>query len=79
MDQTRGPRKSGRRAVLDDARRQVEQALLVADLAKELAEAATAVLSAAELEQIDPERPDLAALRAALARYRSVSQARSSE
>ena len=70
MDTSRGPRKSGRREVLNDARRTVERALFVADAADELAEAAQMVLSEAEVEQINPERPDLAALRAALDRYR---------
>jgi hypothetical protein len=69
MDQARGPRKSGRRAVLDGARRKVERALFVAGAADELAGAAQLVLSEAEVEQVDLERPDMAALRAALDRY----------
>jgi len=56
--------------VLNDARRKVERALMITDAADELAAAAQEVLT---------EHPDLAALRAALARYRSVSAARSSE
>jgi len=64
--------------VLNDARRTVERALFVADAADELAEAAQMVLSEAEVAQINPERPDLAALRAALDRYRSISSPRSS-
>jgi len=70
MDASRGPVKSGRRAVLNDARRTVERALFVASAADELAEAAQTVLSEAEAEQVDPERPDIASLSAALARYR---------
>ncbi len=70
MEPSRGPRKPGRRAVLDDARRKVERALFVANAADELAEAAQMVLSAAEVEQLDPGRPDIAALSAGLARYR---------
>jgi hypothetical protein len=62
MDRSRGPRQSGRRAVLDDARRKVERALFVAAAADELARAAEDVLE---------EHPDHGALRAALTRYRN--------
>jgi len=75
MDMSGGPRKSGRREVLNDARRTVERALFVADAADELAEAARMVLSEAEVEEVNPERPDLAALSAALARYRKARDA----
>jgi len=75
MGEAGGPRKSGRRAVLDDARRKVERALFVAGAADELAEAAQLVLSEAEVEQVAPERPDMAALRAALDRYRKARDA----
>jgi hypothetical protein len=70
MDESRESRKSGRRAVLDNARRKVERALMIQDAADELAQAAQDALA---------EHPDHFALRAALARYRSVSEARSSE
>jgi ABC-type sugar transport system substrate-binding protein len=70
MDESRESRKSGRRAVLDNARRKVERALMIQDAADELSQAAQDVLA---------EHPDHDALRAALARYRSVSEARSSE
>jgi len=70
MNEPRGSRTSGRRAVLDNARRKVERALMITDAADELAQAAQDVLA---------EHPDHDGLRAALARYRSVSEAGSSE
>jgi hypothetical protein len=60
----------GRRAVLDDARRKVERALAVGDAAEEVAKAAEAVLAANPADA-----PELAALRAALARYRAIIRA----
>jgi len=70
MDPSREPRKSGRREFLNDARRTVERALFLANATDELAEAAQMVLSEAEVEQVNPQRPDLAALGAALDKYR---------
>jgi len=57
----------GRRAVLDDARRKVERALAVEDAAEDLAKAAETVVAAGPAHS-----PELAALRAALARYRAM-------
>jgi hypothetical protein len=62
-------RRRQRRALFNDARRKVERALGTADEAEELAKAAQAVLKAAEAGQIDLAGGELAALRAALARY----------
>ena len=63
----------GRRAVVDEMRRKVERALLVAEAAEELALAAEAALLAAESERVDADASHVSALRAALARYRQVS------
>jgi hypothetical protein len=63
--------KRGRRVVLDEARRKVERALAVAEPAEELAQAAQAVLMAAQAEQIDFDSMSLSVLRAALAKYRA--------
>ncbi|TMC13478.1 MAG: hypothetical protein E6J29_06640 [Chloroflexi bacterium] len=65
-------RRRQRRGVLDDARRTVERALLVTEAAEELANAAQAVLLAAEAGRADLDSPDLGALRSALARYRKL-------
>jgi hypothetical protein len=62
--------RSRRRVVLDDARRKIERALLVAAAAEELATAAEAVLTSAKAEQVNENAMGLGALRAALARYR---------
>jgi len=66
MDETRAPSKSGRRAVLDAARRKVERALMITDAADDLAQAAQEVLA---------EHPDHEALRAAVDRYRKARNA----
>jgi hypothetical protein len=70
------PKQRMRRAVVNDMRRKIEQALGTADAAAELERAAEAVLMAAEAEQVDPDSLRLSALRTALARYR---QARAAE
>ncbi len=64
-----------RRAVLDKARRKVERALAVEDAAEELAQSAEAVLDAADAEQIVLDTLAIAALGAALARYRKLRDA----
>lgn len=53
--------------MLDDARRKVERALAVEDAAEDLAKAAETVVAAGPAHS-----PELAALRAALARYRAM-------
>jgi hypothetical protein len=63
----------GRREVLNEARRQVERALASAPAAEELAQAAQALLDAAEAGQIELDAKPLADLRAALAKYRKLA------
>jgi hypothetical protein len=66
-------RRRARRAVLDGARRKVERALVVTDAADALADAATAVLQAAA-DSPARDRRKLAALDAALSRYRATQR-----
>jgi hypothetical protein len=54
----------------DDMRRKIERVVVFAEAAEELARAAQSVLVAAQAEAIDFHGMGLAALRAALARYR---------
>jgi hypothetical protein len=69
VDSDAASTKRPRRVVMNDARRKVERALWVADAAEDLAEAARAVLTAAEAARLDLDRMGLVALRAALTRY----------
>jgi hypothetical protein len=64
-----------RRAVVDKMRRKIERALAVGEASEELAQAAQAVLIAAEAEHVVLDSMDLSALRAALARYQDVHDA----
>ena len=63
-------RRRARRAVVDDTRRRIERALVVAEAAEELAQAAESALGPAETERIGLDSESLSALRAALAKYR---------
>jgi hypothetical protein len=64
------PKGRGRREIIDDMRRKIERALVVAGPAEELAAAAQAVVTAAQLERVDAGSVELQALGDALARYR---------
>ena len=66
-------RRKARRLVMNDVRRIVERQARVADAAEGLAAAAQDVLVAAAAMKLDLDRAALAALDAALARYREAS------